>query len=614
VTASARTSPSRLRSRSMLLVAGALSATLVGLTLPAQAAPPNPGRGSDPYLTTGETGVNVLNYNVVLSYDARTHGLATSSASISAVAGPRLTSFVLDMSQHLAVVRVVVNGRAASKLVHTNNKLTVTPAVALAAGKQFNVTIQYRGTPGSHPDTSGRGPVGWVRTAGGAATFTEPDGTHEWVPSDDVLYDKATWTVQIKTLNGVVGVSTGRLAKQTTTTSGANKILTTTWVQDQPITPYQQMVAIDSFNTMTRTINGIRSFVAVTKIAPKGSPNANGNTMSARTSAAITWLTSRLGTFPYADTGAIVVSGGDTAMETAGRPTYSNDSPYDYAPATVVHELAHQWFGGRFTARNTADLWLQEGFATWLERDWQSEQKGGTPLAEHIRANYLRDGFLNNGKPQFGSVSVQAPTNAFRLESTVYYRGAAAIEALRVQLGDSMFWKLLRGVVNQPAGRTFTTDQFVAMASQLSGTDLSGWRARWLASKDVQPLPQPATAQQTADEIAHEVGQAVYFGGSNTVTPQDLSSAVAQARADDTGYVPLRYLVAGSTSSGTAGSVAVTRINLTVAAGPLYGARVNACLTIPTDISNNYGAAWFNQHAPLSTTFTADTITLSACP
>jgi aminopeptidase N len=605
-------SPS-MRSRSRLLVAGALSATLVGLTLPAQAAT-NPGRGSDPYLTTGEAGVNVLNYNVALSYDAKTHGLATSSVSITAAAGPRLTSFVLDMSQHLAVVRVVVNGRPAAKLVHTNNKLTVTPAVALAAGKQFNVTIQYRGTPVSHEDTSGRGAVGWVRTTGGAATFTEPDGTHEWVPSDDVLYDKATWTVTIQTPSGLVGVSTGRLTKQTTTTSGTHKVFTTTWVQNQPITPYQQMVAIDAFNTSAHTINGIQSFVAVTKIAAKGGGNASANAMSARTSAALTWLTAHLGTFPYADTGAIVVSGGETAMETAGRPTYTNDAPYYYAPDTVLHELSHQWFSGRFTARNTADLWLHEGFATWLERDWQSEQKGGQPLAEHLRANYLRDGFVNNGKPQFGSVSVQDPTNAFRLESTVYYRGAAAVEALRVQLGNATFWKVLRGVVNQPAGRTFTTDQFVAMASQLSGTDLSGWRAQWLASKDVQPLPEPATAQQTADEIAHQVGQDVYFTGADTVTQQMLTQAVTDARTEDTSAVPLRYLVAGSTSNGTAGTVAVTRINLTVPAGPLYGGQVNACLTIPTDISTNYGDAWFDRHTPLSTTFDPDTLTLAACP
>jgi aminopeptidase N len=599
--------------RSRLLVAAALSAAFVGLTLPAGAAT-NPGRGSDPYLTTGELGFNVLNYNVALVYDARTHGLATSSVSITAAAGPRLTSFVLDMGQHLTAVRVLVNGRAASRLVHTNNKLTVTPAVALAAGKQFNVAIQYRGTPVSHQDTSGRGDVGWVRTTGGAATFTEPDGTHEWVPSDDVLYDKATWTVTIQTPSGLVGVSTGRLTKQATTTVNSKKVFTTTWVQNQPITPYQQMVAIDAFNTSAHTINGIQSFVAVTKIAAKSGGNASATTMTARTSAALTWLTAHLGAFPYPDTGAIVVSGGDTAMETAGRPTYSHDSPYDYAPETVVHELAHQWFGGRFTARNVADLWLQEGFATWLERDWQSEQKGGQPLEEHVRANYLRDGFTNSGQHQFGVVSVQAPTNAFRLESTVYYRGAAAVDALRLQLGNATFWKVLRGVVNQPAGRTFTTDQFVALASQLSGTNLSGWRAQWLASKDLQPLPLPATAQQTADEIAHQVGQDVYFMGSDTTTEAMLTQAVDDARTEDPSAVPLRYLVAGATSSGVSGAVSVKRINLTVPAGPLYGGQVDACLTVPTDITTNYGEAWFDRHTPLSTTFEPDTLTLAACP
>jgi hypothetical protein len=336
--------------------------------------------------------------------------------------------------------------------------------------------------------------------------------------------------------------------------------------------------------------------------------------LTSRTSTALAWLTARLGPYPYADTGAIVVSGGDTAMETATRATYSNDTPYDYEQATVVHELAHQWFGGRLTATNVADLWLHEAFATWLEREWMAEQPGGEPRADHIRRNYLSDGFQPDTSGQFGTVSVEAPTNAYRLESTVYYRGAAALEALHAQLGDTAFWQLLKDLASQPSGRTFTTDQVVALASQLSGTDLSGWRTTWLSSKDLQALPTPATPQQTADEISIGVAREAYTSGATTVTGQVLTDAVGAARQDNPSWVPYRSLTAGTTSYGSAEGVRVTRLNLEVPPGPLYGAEVLACLTLPTDISSNYGEVWYTDHAPLSTTFAADTITLAACP
>ncbi|MCU1602295.1 MAG: hypothetical protein JWO22_3004, partial [Frankiales bacterium] len=573
------------------------------------AGAPDAGRGTDPYLTTGALGYDVLHYDVSLSYDARTHGLSAATTQVVAAATTTLSSFTLDMGQPLTISSVAVNGLAAH-YSHVSGKLGVSPAHALPARKQFRVVVTYRGTPGNHADTSLRGPVGWEKTRGGAVTYAEPDGTHEFMPSKDVLYDKATWTVRLTTPRGLLGVSTGRYAGlvQTATTN------TTTWDQAAPITPYQQMIAIDRFSTSTTSINKIRSFVAVTPVRASNVSPPTVDVMRHRTSVALTWLTARLGPFPYSDTGAIVVSGGDSAMETADRPTYSDDSGYDFSDSVVVHELAHEWFGGRLTAQNTADLWIHEAFATWLERYWQSQQPGGEPFAPHLRRNYLADGLDDKRAGQFGKVSVQDPTNTYRLESTVYYRGAMAVEALRQQVGAVAFGKVLRALGQQPPGHAFTTSRVVAIAQQVSGQDLTAWRGTWLASTGAQQPPVHATAQQTADELAREIGFFVYENTPGALTPTGLANDIATVKAANPTNLPLELITVGSTQSATAGSTTVTRAQLDVPAG-LYGPAVHACLTFPTDIANDGDpGAWFDVHTPLSATPDPDTVTLSACP
>jgi aminopeptidase N len=594
-----------------VLVIGAVGISLLATN--ASAATNGGSRGTDPYLTTGATGYDVLHYDLTLNYAPSTHGIAASRVEISAAATTDLKAFTLDMSQRLGVIDVLVNDRPA-RFSHLHDKLGVSPAAVLPARKQFRVAIRYRGNPGSHPDTSGRGPVGWQHTTGGSVAYTEPDGTYEYMPSKDVLYDKATWLVHLNAPAPVTGVSTGQLVSRTTA-HGVNR---TVFRQDASITNYQQMIAFDAFLLSTQTINGIRSLVAVTnRETHPGSGNSSLGDMTARTKRSLTWLTDRLGPFPYQDTGAIVTSGGDSAMETAGRPTYSNDSSYDYSEAVVLHELAHQWFGGRLTATNTSDVWLHEAFATWLERHWQATHTfGSVPRDWLLRRNYLRDGFVPDKAGQFGTVSVEDPTNAYRLESTVYYRGAMAVEALHSLMSLTAFDKLLRGLAQQPAGHTFTTSQFVKLAEQLSGKDLTEWRATWLSSKDPQTPPAAPTYVQITDELATDIGQSVYNYDTTDLTPSMLTQAAQNAVVQDPTWLPMRLLTIGTASSGTSGDVDVTRLEVSVPAGGIYPVASKVCLTFPKNLRDDgdYARWYYFPHAPYSTDYAPNTATQKPCP
>jgi aminopeptidase N len=92
--------------------------------------------------------------------------------------------------------------------------------------------------------------------------------------------------------------------------------------------------------------------------------------------------------YPFNAAGAIVDNAPDVfyALESQTKPNF------DVAPdeATLVHEIAHQWFGDAVTLRQWPDIWLHEGFATWSEWIW-SERHGGPTVQDLFDELYADD-------------------------------------------------------------------------------------------------------------------------------------------------------------------------------------------------------------------------------
>ena len=211
----------------------------------------------------------------------------------------------------------------------------------------------------------------------------------------------------------------------------------------------------------------MKSYVAVDPQLAKGQ-------VLAKLPAVIDYYSSIFGPYPFASTGAIVDDAKVVgySLETQTKPNF----PYVPDEATLVHELAHQWYGDSVTLTQWPDIWLHEGFATWAEWIW-SEHVGNKSAAQSFKQLYstpAKDTRFWNPPPG----DPGEPASLF--DGTIYNRGAMTLQALRERIGDTTFFRVLRTWAQRNRYGNVTTPQFIALAERESGQSLTRFFDVWL--------------------------------------------------------------------------------------------------------------------------------------
>ncbi|WP_210502527.1 M1 family metallopeptidase [Nocardioides xinjiangensis] len=472
------------------LVAAALSAAVAfGLTTAAATATPTPSAGrpgatapvdgapgiGDPYWPLdGNGGIDVSAYRISHRYAFATQRLS-GRTTVELTATQDLASFSLDFL--LRVSKVTVDG-AAAEFTRTDggHELRITPARPLAAGSEHRVTVTYDDRPARHAYAGERN---WLASRREVVTMNEPHMAPWWFPANDHPLDKAIVDVKVRVPHGREVVSNGRLRGREV----GKRSTQWHWRADEPMVPYLAFFAAGDFTIEKGRHRGLPWLVAVSERLSERDQAASMRLMR-RTPHVVAGLEEDLGPYPFSVVGGITTGlGPGFALENQTRPTYpAVGGSYT---SLVVHELAHQWFGDDIAVHHWSDIWLNEGFATFMEWRW-AETHGGRSGASTLRGYYGDVG----PDSEFWKVSIGDPGAARIFDSAVYGRGAMTLQALRNRVGDEVFWRIIRTWIREQRGGNGSSAEFEEVAARVSGQDLGSFFTAWLRT----PTRPAATA------------------------------------------------------------------------------------------------------------------------
>ena len=422
--------------------------------------PGGEGVGDRLYPKLGNGGYDVQHYDIDLNFMPATYRISATT-TLDAVASQDLSSFSLDLFG-LTVESVSVNGTDVL-FEHVGHKLTITPAAFLDAGEAFVVSIDYAGRPQPVYDPGVYWqPLGWHYVTGDYyITDGEPTGSMNWFPCNNHPSDKATFTTGITVPAGLSAIANGLLTDKVENDDGTEKFV---WTMDDPMSSHNAFVAVGDF-VAVRDDSGPASII---NYFPPDSAEALAATF-AETQDMMAWLVDRLGPYPFATYGVVGLPATDSTTDSQSISIFS---PTYATPEYILHQLAHQWFGNSVTPARWEDMWIKEGFASYMEfiypyGSWQESS---------------RDEILSY------IYGVEAPVGIEIDELygiSVFWRGALTLDALRAEIGDELFFDLLRTFHQQYVHSVATTDDFIAVAESVSGRDLSQLFDAWLFSDEM---------------------------------------------------------------------------------------------------------------------------------
>ena len=466
--------------RSMLCAAAGMAAALV-LATPAGAADWTAGAptSGDPFFPQmGNGGYDVQHYSLDLDYDPATQVL-DGSARITLIPTQDLDQFNLDLRDWFAVSRVAVCKHPAAYFQEDEQELVVAPRPKLHAGRTYTVAVDYIGVPETVFDPDGSR-EGWVKNQDGAFVVNEPQGAPGWFPVNDDPNDKATYDFAITVPAGNVAIGNGRLLSSVT--DGGRT--TWRWREDSPMASYLTTATNGDFDmTIDTGPNGLPIYNAVDSRGDSAATNGFSATQKATIAGhfaaqpqIIQVLTDLWGPYPFTSAGAVFDRGGvNYALESQTKPMYDGV----VGRSTVVHELAHQWFGDSVTLSVWRDIWLNEGFARFSEWMFNERTGGLTAQAQFLSSsNYGVP--ADNSAWQIPTALIPEAANLFDPTFVSYNRGAMTLQALRVKIGDAVFFPMMRKWYSENRNGNVTTEDFIALAERESGQQLDAFFDVWL--------------------------------------------------------------------------------------------------------------------------------------
>lgn len=396
------------------------------------------------------------------------------SSEMRATARVQMDSALLEFFPTFTIDSILVNG---NNVGYSWQNTALKVPVNANQNDHFSVKVFYNGTP----PTAVSNPLGGAGMSndfspswGNQVTWSlsQPFSAYEWFPVKQSLRDKADSSAFFITVPSTCKAGSNGVLQQVVDLGNGTQRFE--WKHNHPIDYYLISVAVAEYveyNVIANPSNSgpvtIQNFIYNN---PQTLPNFQSDIDE--TADFIELFADMFGPYPFADEKyghCMAPIGGGMEHQTMTTQGFFN-------PTLTAHELGHQWWGDHITCASWADIWVNEGFASYCEYLMLEELYAGQQV------NDMLDRHDNIMSLPTGSVWVEDSLNETRIFSgrLTYDKGAAIIHTLRFLINnDSLFFAGLRQYQIEYADSTALGVDFIQEMEDVTGMDFTNFMQEW---------------------------------------------------------------------------------------------------------------------------------------
>jgi aminopeptidase N len=342
----------------------------------------------------------------------------------------------------------------------------------LRAGRIYTIDFYYSGYPKDvgrfdgfafKKDAQGRH---WINTA------CEGDGASIWWPNKDQWRDEVeSMRISVAIPNNLVDVSNGRFQGKTDLGDGYTRW---DWLVHYPINNYNVSVNIGQYAHFSDHLDDLTvDFYVLPENLEKAKKQF------AQTKGMLQAFQHYFGEYPFKKDGYKLIEVPYSGMEHQSAVTYGNRFANGYLERDwtgvgispkfdfiIIHESGHEWFGNSVSAADVSDMWIHEGWTTYLECLYVEYMFG--------KADGLK--YTNGYRPKVRNRTPIVTRRGVNAEppQDMYFKGALFLNTLRsIVDDDKRWWTLLRGFYQRFKYQNIMTEDVVAFFNRGTGTDLT---------------------------------------------------------------------------------------------------------------------------------------------
>lgn len=381
------------------------------------------------------------------------------------------TRIQLDLHAALNVDKILL-GTTPLKYERDSGAVFVDFPETLHAGHLYTIDFYYSGNPVEQGRFGGitfkKDPAGqtWINTA------CEGEGASVWWPNKDQWRDEVeNMQISVSIPNGLVDVSNGKFMGKTDLGDGYTRW---DWLVQYPINNYDVSLNIGNYRHFGDRLNDLPlDFYALPADLDKAKKQF------AQAKGMLEAYQHYFGEYPFKKDGYKLIEVPYSGMEHQSAVTYGNHFANGYLERDwtgvgisprfdfiIIHESGHEWFGNSITAADRSDMWIHEGWTTYLECLYVEYMYGHDDYLKYTNAYKSK---VKNQQP----IIPQRGINATPPQDQ-YFKGALFLNTLRsVVNDDKRWWALLHGFYQHFKYQTIMTEDIVEYFNRKTGMNLS---------------------------------------------------------------------------------------------------------------------------------------------